>query len=363
MSTINGNITDLSANFIPEVWLDWLYEKTTETNAFLRSGIIKNDPVMGPLLLEKGYYATRPHVQHIDTNLKSQKWSNKNDITVNSLGSFTDNQVKIYEAQAFGNSDFDDLITGAKTIEQITASFADYWASIDEKRLMQVLKIAFMNDSIKAAKSFHVGAEAEFKAEDFVKAMARMGDVSAGKPNAMAVNSATYNFMLAQNLIDFTAPSVGALPIASYNGLAIVQDDQVPLTSDGKTLAYIFAPGSMDYSIATPTNGVTVDRDNLKQGGVQAIAQKRVATISVAGTSADMAVHANPADWKEAIEAGTEALYKPTNDVRDISVIEYGFAIDKDFVVPGINTTDTTPATGDADSSTGTAKTGTATTK
>ncbi|WP_282804031.1 phage capsid protein [Secundilactobacillus kimchicus] len=339
MSTINGQVTDLSANFIPEIWLDYLYELTTETNAFLNSGIIKNDATMGPMLLQRGYYATRPHVQHIDTNLNSQKWDNKHDITVNALDSFTDNQVKIYEAQAFGNSDFDDLITGAKTIDQITSQFATYWASIDEKRLMQVLKIAFMNETIKAAKSFHVGAEAEFKAEDFVKAMARMGDVSAGKPNAMAVNSATYNFMLSQNLIDFTQPSVGALPIGSYNGLAIVQDDQVPLTVDGKTIAYIFAPGSVDYSIATPANGVTVDRDNLKQGGIQAIAQKRVATIQVAGTSADLSVHSQPDTWKEAIDDGTEALFKPTNDVRNISVIEYGFTIDKDFVVPGVNTT------------------------
>lgn len=367
MTTLQGNFTDLSANFIPDVWLNWVNDRITQTHAFFRSGIISNDPILGQSLLGQGYYVTIPHTQHIDTSLVPQDWNNKNDITTNGMTSFTENDVKIYEAQSFGNSDFDDLISGAKTLEQISAQFADYWGDIDEKRAIQVLTIAFLNADIAAAKSYGVGKEAEFKAEDFVKAMARMGDVNQGKPTTMAINSATYNYMLQQNIITFEQPSEGAMPIPDYNGLHIVQDDQVPLDSKGKTVAYIYAPGAMNYSVATAPNGVSTDRDNNKQGGITAITHKRIVTVHVAGTAADMAVHSDPTTWKKAIEAGTEALYKPVNDVRDIHAIEYGFTIDPDFVIPGVNTTDKPAATGTTDSgsssTTGTAKAGTATAK
>lgn len=360
-ATITGTMTDLSANFIPEIWLQWVEDHITQTYALFKSGIIANDPILGSQLLSPGYYVTIPHQQHIDNTMKSQKWNNKNDITTNPLTSFTEQDVKIYEAQSFGNSDFDDLITGAKTLDEITNQFIDYWGGIDEGRALQILQIAFLNADIKTAKSYHLGAEQEFKAEDFAAAMARMGDTqmtmsSDGNPTTMAINSGTYHYMLKQNLIAFTAPSEGAKPIGTYNGLTIVQDDQIPLDATGKTVAYIYGPGAVKYSVVTPQNGVMVDRDNLKQGGINAITHKRVVSTHVAGTAADMTVHSDPTTWKEAIEDGTEALFKPVNDLRSIHAIEYGFTIDPEFVVPGINSPVAAATTGSTDSgSTGTA--------
>lgn len=337
MTTINGKVTDLSANFVPQVWLDWVYNRTTATNNFFKSGIIAQDPVLGSQLLNAGLFVTIPHMNAIDTKLKTQVWNNTNDITTNGMTSNTENDVKIYEAQSFGNSDYDDLVTGARTLDQITAQFADYWGAIDTQRLIQVLNATFLNADVATAKSFNVGKEKVFAAADFVKAMARMGDVNANKPTQIAVNSGTYNFMLQNNLIDFTQPSMGAEPIANYNGLTIVQDDQIGLDANGKTAAYIFGAGAVDYSVATPQNGVTVDRDNMAQGGISAITHKRVSTSHVAGTAADMSVETDPTKWKADLEDGTKALYKPVDDVRNIKVIKYGFSIDPDFVIKGVN--------------------------
>ena len=337
MSTISGTVTNLEQKFVPAVWLNWVYDHVTQTNNFFRSGIIGNDPNLN--LLGQGMFVTIPHMQHIDTSLKPQDWNNHDDIQTHGGTSFLENDVKMYEVQSFGNSDFDDLVTGAKTLDQITNQFIDYWGSVDTQRLIQVLNATFLNANIATAKSFNVGKEKDFAAADFVKAMARMGDVASGKPTKMAVNSGVYNFMLNQNLIDFIQPSEGAEPIARYNGMAIVQDDQIPLKGDGTAAAYIFADNSVDYGTATPTNGVTVDRDNLKQGGISAITQKRVTTMHVAGTAADMAVEADPTKWKSDLETGSKALYKEVNDPRNISVIKYGFKIDTDFVVTGVNTT------------------------
>jgi len=356
MAAFSGNVTDLSANFIPEVWLQWVYDKTTETNNFFKSGIIAQDPVLGSSLLGQGLYVTIPHTRAIDSSIASQPWDNKHDITTNSLTSGIDNDVKIYESQSFGNSDWDDMVTGARTLDQITAQFVDYWGSVDTQRLIQVLNATFLNADIATAKSFHVGAEKDFAATDFVKAMARMGDVANNQVSKIAVNSGVYNFMVNQNLIDFVQPSEGATPIANYNGMAIVQDDKLPLAADGTAAAYIFAPGAVDYSTAVGPNGISVTRDEMAQGGISAITHKRVVTTHIAGTGADMAVEANPLNWKADLEAGGKALYKPINDVRDIQVIKYGFKIDPDFVVPGVNSPAPAKTTGTSSSTSGSSK-------
>ncbi|MFC6180013.1 phage capsid protein [Lactiplantibacillus daowaiensis] len=337
MATISGNVTDLSANFVPQVWLDWVYDQVTQTNNFFKSGIIAQDPILGNQLLQPGLYVTVPHMNAIDTKLKTQVWNNKNDIVTHGMTSGTENDVKIYEDQSFGNSDYDDLVTGARTLDQITAQFATYWGAIDEQRLIQVLNAAFLNTDIATAKSFNVGKEKEFAATDFTRAMARMGDVNSGKPTQMAVNSGTYNYMLEKDLIVTIQPSVGATPIETYNGMTIVQDDQITLDAKGTTAAYIFGSGAVNYSTATPQNGVTVDRDNLQQGGISAITHKRVVTTHVAGTAADMAIESDPTKWKDDLETGTKALFKPVDDVRNIHVIKYGFTIDPDYVIKGVN--------------------------
>lgn len=351
-TNISGTVTNLSDNFVPAVWLGWVNDRINATNAFFKSGVIAQDPVLGARLLEMGRFVTIPHTAHIDSSIKPQTWDNEHDITTNPMDSYTENDVKIYETQSFGNSQFDDLITGTKTLEQITAQFGDYWGDVDEARAIQIANIAYLNATIKEAKSYGIGKEAEFKAEDFTKAMARIGDVTNGRPTQMAVNSGTYQFMLKNNLIAFTAPSVGATPIASYNGLTILQDDKVPLTKDGKTVAYIFGAGAINYASATAPKGITVTQDDLTQGGISAITHKRVVTCHLAGTSADMSVESDPTKWKEDIEAGTKALFKPQKDLRDIHMVEYAFTIDPDYVVPGVNTTDTDTAAATTDSAT-----------
>lgn len=339
MAIIDGTIADLSQNFIPEVWADWVYDRMTETNAMIRSGILKNDDKLGPQLLSRGLFITIPHVQHIDETLEPQDWNNHTDLVAHDGTSFTENDVKMTDAQVFGSSDYDEMVTGAQTLNALSAQFPDYWNHVDTQRMFQVLNATYLNADILEAKSFGVGAEKDFSASNFIKAMARMGDVAGDKPTRMAVNSGTYNYLLNQNLITFVQPSDGGKPIGNYNGMLITQDDQVPLTTDGKTCAYIYGSGAINYSIATPAHGVALVRDELHQGGISAISQKRVSTMHVAGTMADMAVESNPTKWKADLKDGTKALYAPVNDVRDIHIIKYGFTIDKDFVIPGVNTT------------------------
>lgn len=341
---IGGSITDLEKNFNPEVWLDWVNDTVKQQNNFFKSGIITQNDNLSNILMKsgQGYLITIPHLAAINTDLQPQNWDNKTDIVANSLNSYKENDVKMTEAQMFGNSDFDDYMTGASTLNQITQQFADYWGAVDSRKLLQMLKILFLNDDVKTAKSFGIGNEKDFSATNFIKAMARIGDKNQNTPTQMAVNSGAYNYMLAQNLIDFIQPSAAAEKIATYNGLTIVKDDQIPLSKDGKTSAYIFGANSVAYGTATAPNGVATTRDDLHQGGITGISHKRIVAMHPVGCAADLKVNDPDATWKEAFEAGSKALYKPVNKdkMSDINLVNYSFTIDKDFVIPGVNTTD-----------------------
>ncbi|MGV7881362.1 hypothetical protein PJN94_29805, partial [Mycobacterium kansasii] len=80
-------------------------------------------------------------------------------------------------------------MTGAQTLNALSAQFPDYWNHVDTQRMFQVLNATYLNADILEAKSFGVGAEKDFSASNFTKAMARMGDVAGDKPTRMAVNS------------------------------------------------------------------------------------------------------------------------------------------------------------------------------
>ncbi|UQS85777.1 hypothetical protein MOO46_07540 (plasmid) [Apilactobacillus apisilvae] len=342
---INGNVTDLSKNFNPKVWLNWVYDAVKQQNNFFKSGIITQNESLSNLLMQsgQGYVITIPHTMALDTSLEPQNWDNKTDLTVNSLDSYTENDIKTTEAQAFGNSDFDDYMTGARTLDQITSQFAAYWSAVDARKLIQLMNVLYLNDDIKTAKSFGIGNEKDFSATNFVKAMAHLGDKNQNNPTQMAVNSGAYNYMVAQNLIDFIQPNQAVEPIATYNGLSIVKDDKIPLTKDGKTTAYLFGANAVSYATATAPNGVATTRDDLHQGGITGISHKRVSSMHAIGTSADLTQVQDFSNWKEEFNKGEKALYKPVNkdSMSDINLVNYSFTIDKDFVIPGVNTTDT----------------------
>lgn len=54
MTVINGNPTNFSNLIEPTVFLDWIYRQNTQTNRFVQSGVLKNDPVLGGRLLQPG---------------------------------------------------------------------------------------------------------------------------------------------------------------------------------------------------------------------------------------------------------------------------------------------------------------------
>lgn len=331
------DVTKLAALQTPQVFLDWVNRDSTQTNRLIQSGILTPDPDLGNKLLSAGLTVQIPVLN--DLTGDPQEWNDSTDITTDSIDSDNETEVKFSDAKAFAFTDYSQQISGANVEQRIVSRFANYWNSVDEKRTLALVKTTFQNDDIKTAKAFNVGNEKTLAPGDFIGALARMGDVINNTLTKIAVNSSAYAQMRRLNLIETIQGSVAGTTIDTYNGMLIVLDDSIPVDDAGTTYALIYGNGAVKYSTATPANGLATQRDELKLGGSTSIIQKRLSTIHVVGTSLDTTQLTNGfAGFRTDLINGTQALYKPSNDPRNIQIVMYGFKVDKDLVVPGINT-------------------------
>ncbi|OAU74636.1 capsid protein, partial [Lacticaseibacillus rhamnosus] len=183
----------------PKVFADYVLEQQTATNRLLSSGILTTDPIIQAQLLKGGTYVTIPTLQSLSG--EAQTWNDTSDITVGNVDSYSAIAPQMYQAKAFGYTDFGQLSTGAPVAEQIAGQFASFWNIQDNKLLIAVLKNAFLNADLQAVKAYGMGTPAPLAAGDFIAALSRMGDVASPQLTKIVLNSAAVGAMRDQNLI------------------------------------------------------------------------------------------------------------------------------------------------------------------
>jgi hypothetical protein len=341
MPQFNG--TTAKSNLIePTVFLDYIIEQTTKTNRLLTSGILTSDAFIGSQLLAGGTFATLPAINTLSG--KPQVYSDTSDIKVNHQTTSSAQAPKVYQAQAFGTTDFGRLSTGAPDYEAIGQGFAQYWAEQDNQFLIAVLNNTFLNADLQEVKGYGIAKPAELSAGDFLAAIARMGDVAVPSLTKIVVNSGTVMAMRAANLIDTIQSSIGGESINTYNGIQLVTDDAIEIKADGTTTAYITGNGSVGYALASPQNAVENTRDALGNGGQDAIINRRVLAMQLKGTSFNDVTKVVGLS-ADTFTGSATSLFNVVGDPRNIATVKYDFKIDPKFYVPGINAEKVEPAT------------------
>lgn len=332
--------THLSDMIIPEVFGQYTLNTILKTNRLLTSGIVTNDPTLGPQLTQPGTKITVPFINDLDGD--PDNWTDTDDIQVNSLTSGKQLALKFYQNKAFGYTDLSQLISGAPVQQVIASRFANFWNRADEKTLISILDGVFGVSTIQNSKLYDATVksptDSAFSAKGFIAAKGLMGDIANNTLRAIAVNSATESMMEALDLKDKITPDSQMTPFGTYKGMTIFVDDDIPVDLSDKTkpksLAYIFMDGAVRYStnlVDTRTN-----REELKNGGEESIIQKRVGTIHVAGTSVKPGFAPSKSSFPTMQELAKSSTWEVADgvDVRSIGVVKYAFSLDPTFV-PG----------------------------
>lgn len=321
--------TSLADMIVPEVFANYVMNLSTKTNRLIQSGILTNDPSLGGQLLAPGDFVNMPFINDIADADDPQPWTDTNDIAVEGLSSGKQLAFKFRQAKAFGYTDISSLVSGAPVQQVIAQRFAPYWNFQDQKILNHILKGVFSNTDIATAKSFT--DTDTFGPKGFLAAIGRLGDLQDSTFNKIAVNSATYAEMKAQQMIETVQPANAVTPINTYNGMAIVVDDDLPITGDGVSTSYVFGNGSVGYSVASPSDAVETERQARTQGGRTNVINRRVVTTHVLGTSvAKSFVPAGQTVTYAELEKGD--TWASIVDPRNIKIVQYNAKLDKEFI-------------------------------
>lgn len=328
--------TFLGQLVIPEIWAQYINNDNTKTNRLLTSGAITADDVMGSHLQDPGRLMNIPVLN--DLYGDPQDWNDTEDIKVNSLTTDQHNAIKFYQAMAYGASDFGQQVSGANVQARITSRFSNYWQGQDQRLLLALLKNMYLIDDLKQEKSFGFDTAKDLSTGDYLAALSRMGDVATPSLTRLVVNSATVFAMREQNLIADVQPSQGATNLTTYNGIPIVEDDDIELAADGTTTMYALSDGAMRYSTAPSSqNAVEVTRDALGKGGQSAIINRRIVSMHPNGLGYDITQSYEGLTVNK-LESATAPYYKIVTDPRNIGVVAYKFKVDPKYVVTNINT-------------------------
>lgn len=345
---MDPNSTHISDTFVPEVFGNYVLNQSLKTNRLLQSGILTQDPDLGPKLNEPGTKITVPFINDLAGD--PDNWTDTDDIEMNKVSTGKQLGIKSYQTKRFGWTDLSEQVSGAPIQETIAGRFANFWNTADNKHLIALLTGVMNVDKVKDAKYFDATVKtpsaSQFSATGFIAATGLMGDVANPTLSVIAVNSATYSVMKAQNLIDTIQPSNGGLPLSYYNGMRIVQDDAIPVDlSDKKkptSIAYIFAPGAVRYSSVMKATDPWYDPN--KDGGVRSITQKRISVMHVAGTSVKASFAPAKAGFPTLAEMADSKTWEVVDgiDPKGIGVVAYKFDLDPMFV-PGADATGSAP--------------------
>jgi hypothetical protein len=302
-------------------------EAQIELNAFLASGVMVEDPRLTAMATTGGNIGELPFFKPLGT----QEPNYSNDVTGDSS---TPNKITTAimkyrlasQNQSWSTMDLAVDLALADPVQAITNRIGSYWATTNERRLIQstmgILADNVANDSGDmvvniATDAAGAATDAELVGNDVIlDAQQTAGDHQAGF-SAIAMHSVVYNRLRKQQLIDFIRDADNNTLFQMYGNLRVIVDDSLSAVAGVNRITYttvIFGNGAVAAGMGRTSNPSELDRSPEKgNGGGQSDLYSRRADIihplgfeftssSVAGQSATLAELATAANWNRVWE-------------------------------------------------------------
>lgn len=265
--------TRLSNMIVPELFNNYVIERTAQKSLLRQSGIIAD---MSEILGDKlgGTTVNMPFFQ--DLTGDDEVVDDTQNLSINNITTSQDVAAKLYRAKVFGATDLSGDLAGTDPMAAIATLFADWWVRQEQKVLINTLGGAFLAGSMSGNKldiSALAGALANFDEGSFLDAVAKLGDRQ-DELAGVAVHSDVYRVMKGLDLIEFIKPSEGAKMIPTYMGHFLLVDDSLP-KANGNYKTYIFGNGAIGFAEAPTKNPVEVGREPLQGGGTDYIVNRK----------------------------------------------------------------------------------------
>lgn len=269
----------------PVVFGNNMQYNSLKTNALVQSSAVADDEYKDQLT-QPGREIIKPFYDDLFAGV--QDWSDGSNLNVNGFTGGQERSIKIYQAQAFGFTDFAQSVDIGDPEAQITSRFGPYWTRQNTTDVMGMLQATFSNPDIAADNTYDDGKE--FNVTSFQKAKSLLGSYQNRAFATLFVHPSVYAQMQAENYITLTGNDTplasSATPIETYNGMQVIMDESLPVDENGVATSYIVGQGSIKYSaVAAVNGGMEYQRRADLAGGQTQIYSRRIVTGHVHGTT------------------------------------------------------------------------------
>lgn len=280
-----------------------VFDAAIQTNAFIASGVMQNDPALGVLATVGGRIGEMPYwnpLTQTEPNYSSDDNTSDSTPENNDTGSILYRRAMMN--QSWSVMDFTRELAGnvSDPLGAVTGRVGQYWATETEKRVIQsgmgVLADNAASDGgdmlhSVATDSADAIADAErISGAEIVNAAQTSGD----KKNvyvAIAMHSVPHSHLQKLGLlVDNFDPQTGTVMYQTYLGKRVVVDDSLPAVAGTNRITYtsiLFGAGAFGYGAGSPIVPSEIDRKAASGdgGGETVIHTRRTDIIQPQGIS------------------------------------------------------------------------------
>lgn len=260
-----GTATKLADIVKPEIFLPYLQQETEAKSNLIRSGIMVPDAELDRLLAGGGATFNSPSFKDLpddDDNVSTD--DDTTSATPSKVTTSQEIQVRLSRNRSWSSMDLASDLAGADPMSAVIARVSDYKARRLQGVFLATIKGVFADNAAAPSASEHVlndmtvdisgsvysDGVTNFSAEAVIDAKITMGD-SMDQLGLIAVHSVVYGRMQKNNLIDMIPDSQGVYNIPTFNGMIVIVDDGMPVSS-GVYESWLFGRGSIRLGQGSP---------------------------------------------------------------------------------------------------------------
>ena len=282
-----GAITELDDVIVPEIFVPYVQNRTTEKSRLIQSGALQVSERLNAMLAGEGTTFNQRFFKDLDRDEENtSSASDPTDSTPGGINSGREIQVRLSRNKSWGSADLLDSLISPDPMDAIANLVAGYRANRLQRAFVASVKGMFamnaaapVNSGDKASthtqndmtrdisgSSFADGVT-NFNPAGVITAAGTMGD-SMNELSMMMVHSVVYQRMQLLNLIDYIPDAEGRVNIATYMGREVIVDDSMPF-SGGVFETWLVGAGAFQLGIGTAKVPVETERKpaSYKGGG------------------------------------------------------------------------------------------------
>lgn len=316
-------------DFDPEVFSDYLSEQPYWNNAVIASGAVREDSTIMSLIGEKGNVATIPFYTPLDATVDAALNNDgETDNAPTTISGAKQTCMLIQRMKAWKEKDFTRELTGAKPLDHVAASVANYYQQVWQNELMTIAK-AVMSVSALASHVFDVTAVGDGKADAtslIYAEQAALGD-SSNDYGLIVMHSMVYANYKALQLVDYQKYTLEnalrtEVTLPTINGKPVLVDDRASTidASEGTTyMTWLFGEGA--FLSANKTNYADpnyTDYDPETNGGERMLYTKQGRVLHPNGLSYDVTAPAKESPTNA--ELGATANWTLKYNARNVRI-------------------------------------------